>query len=251
MAARVLVVQHAADDGPGRVGAGLVAAGCTLAVVRCDLGEPLPDSLAGYDGLLVLGGSMGVHDDDSVPWLRPVKGLLREAVHQDLPTLAICLGHQLLAVAAGGRVDRRVSPQVGPTGVVLTEAGRQDRVLGPVPEDAVAVHWNNDRVAEAPPGAVVLAEYGSAVQALRFGQQVWGVQFHPEVDVPTVAAWAAYDVADGTRTAEQSAALGERVAAVDDRLAEVWGAMTVRFAARVRASDMPPDIASDDTPGAG
>ena len=61
--------------------------------------DPASLSGAGYDALLVLGGAMGAADDDVAPWLPAVRALLAEAVRTELPTLGVCLGGQLLALA--------------------------------------------------------------------------------------------------------------------------------------------------------
>src|SRR4029453_15848513 len=78
-------------------------AGLDLLVVRPHKGEDVPSSPAG--GLLVLGGPIAAHDDDIAPWLPATRELMAEAVSTGVPTLGICLGAQLLAVACGGKVE--------------------------------------------------------------------------------------------------------------------------------------------------
>ena len=182
----VAVIQHTADCPPGRVGDWLVEAGCELDVFGCHTGAEPPFSLEPYAGLLVLGGGMGAGDDAAHPWLAPTKELLARAVAEEVPTLAICLGLQLLAVACGGRVDRSGSgPQLGIRPVDRTAASVADPLLGGLDLEA-AVHWNFDLVTELPPGAVVLTTSTGTTQALRLGHCAWGVQFHPEVDPATL-----------------------------------------------------------------
>jgi GMP synthase (glutamine-hydrolysing) len=234
---RVAVVQHTAVCPPGRVGDWLVAEGCRLDVHRGHAGEGLPSSLAGHDGLVVLGGEMGAHDDADHPWLPGTRDLLRAAVEDGTPVLAVCLGLQLLAVACGGRVEPAASgPQIGVRPVEPEPAAAADPLLGPVPAGAPAVHWNNDLVVEPPPGAVVLSRSAGTVQALRLGSRAWGVQFHPEVDVATLGLWADADVAarllEPARAAERLAG----VAAADAALVRTWSAMTRRFAAELRTA---------------
>lgn len=72
--------------------------------------EPVPQASSWGDGAVVLGGPMGAHDAARHPWIGDLAEGLREAVGAGLPVLAICLGHQILAAALGGRVsvgDRR------------------------------------------------------------------------------------------------------------------------------------------------
>ena len=106
----VLVVEHAADCPPALLGEWLAAEGCALDVRRPYAGDDLPDPAA-YDALLVLGGPMGAEDDEQAPWLPVVRDRVREAVRDATPTLGVCLGHQLIAVALGGTVARNPAGQ--------------------------------------------------------------------------------------------------------------------------------------------
>jgi GMP synthase (glutamine-hydrolysing) len=197
---RILVVQHEADGPPGLVGRWLLQAGCELDVRRPYAGEPLPDDLEGYDGLLVLGGAMGANDDDHHWWLAPTKDLIRTAAAAELPTWGICLGHQLAAVALGGVAKRNPrGQQLGLLEVGWTAAATEDPLLRMVrTPPRRGVHWNDDVVDPLPAGATLLAgTLAGEVQAARFAPSVWGVQLHPEVDHAIVAAW----MTDEDRTA--------------------------------------------------
>ncbi len=231
----VLIVQHSDVDPPSRLGDWLSHAGCCWQLVRAHLGESLPRSLAQHDALVVLGGAMGAYDDQDFPWLSATKELLREATERDLPTLGICLGHQLLAVANGGRVVVADLQQAGLTAVRLTSTAMTDPLFDALGPDPVAVHWNNDIVVDPPPGAVVLSNSAAGIQALRLGTRVWGLQFHPEVDPDTAAQWAAADVATGRMTADDAGARLAEVRAADSRLNGIWRAFALRFAALISA----------------
>ena len=232
MSRSILVVQHTAVCPPGRVGAWLTEAGCALDVIRPYAGERQPDELCDHAGLVVLGGEMGAYDDHLAPWLPATRDLLAHAVLKQVPTLAICLGHQLLAVACGGRVERSAAGQQGgAVAVTLTPAAATDPLFGDVVSGAVATHWNNDLVTALPPGAVELARTPAGVQAMRVADSVWGVQFHPEVDVETVRSWAAADVGAGHLSAGQAGAWLASVVAADDALVETWRPFVHRFAA--------------------
>ena len=81
----VLVVEHEAACPPAHAGRWLAEAGCAVQVCRPYAGEPLPE-LAGYDALLVLGGSVGANDEAEAPWLAPLKDMLREAAWRPVLT---------------------------------------------------------------------------------------------------------------------------------------------------------------------
>lgn len=229
----VLIIQHTPTCPPARVGTWLTDAGCRLDLVRGDLGAQIPADLSGYAGLVVLGGQMGAYDDADHPWLTETKALLRLAVETDVPTFAICLGHQLLAVACGGEVETSpVGPQIGLVPVALTVAGRKDSLLGALGEDGWAVHWNNDIVTRVPDGAVVLANTRAGVQALRLGS-AWSVQFHPEVDLPVLQTWGDEDVASGVLEEELLLDRLDDVVAADPSLEATWRTFTRSWAAHL------------------
>lgn len=189
------VVEHEEGCPLGLFDAWLGSAGASLRVHRPYAGDPLPGP-GEADGLIVLGGSMSATgDDDRHPWLPATRDLLRAAVDQGTPTLAVCLGHQLLVAACGGRVGRNpAGKQMGLLEVGLTDAARSERLFASVREGSRSVQWNNDIALELPPDTVTLAATPEGVaQAIRVGEAAWGVQFHPEVDARTVAVWAADD----------------------------------------------------------
>jgi GMP synthase (glutamine-hydrolysing) len=204
MMARLLVVQHEPDAPVAWLGEWWTALGLELDVVRGDLGEPVAEVVDAHDGLVVLGGAMGANDDTTASWLASTRALVVDAVRRRVPTLGVCLGHQLAAVALGGRVDRNPSGRtVGLVPVRLTEAGACDPLLSGL-DGLVAVHYNDDVVHEAPAGATLLASLPDGrPQALRFGPAAWGVQFHPETSPEVFGAWLRWDSPDGL-TAEQA-----------------------------------------------
>ncbi|HVW81418.1 MAG TPA: type 1 glutamine amidotransferase [Mycobacteriales bacterium] len=212
---RALVVQHVALEGPGRFAQWLPSYGVELDVVRPYAGDALPDVLEA-EALIVMGGPMGAYDDEAAAWLPAVKRLLAAAVDAGIPTLGVCLGAQLLAVATGGRVERGGNgPEIG-LGEVEVHTPDSLLALGAVP----VVQWHFDTVTELPPGAELLASSAAyPVQAYRVGAAAWGLQYHVEADPHLVAEWVRAedrderDVLAPIRAADASiAAAGEQVA---------------------------------------
>jgi GMP synthase (glutamine-hydrolysing) len=241
---RIAVIQHEDGCPLGLFDSWLRAAGADLTILRPYLGEQLP-AAADTDGLVVLGGSMSAMsgpDDQRHPWLPATRDLLRQAVDAGLPTLGICLGHQLLAVACGGRVEPNpegkqmgVMP-VGFTPLAVTEqlfastavdgnaAGAGSGAAGVA--GVAAIQWNDDIVVELPAETVTLARTPDGVpQAIRVGDAAWGVQFHPEADDAIVADWAK---AEGPVTAVKIAAIDAIAAAAAD-LEATWRPFAARF----------------------
>ena len=194
---RILVVQPELDDPPHLFGSWLEEAGCTLEVCHPYAGDAVP-TLDGYAGLLVMGGAMGANDDEALEWIGPVKELIREAVAEGVPTLGICLGHQLMGAALGGRVTPNPrGQQVGLLEVGWTDEAHEDPLFQGLATPRRGVQWNYDLVVEPPPEAVVLARTGDGeIQVARYAPSAWGVQLHPEVDEAIVGTW----VTDSERT---------------------------------------------------
>jgi GMP synthase (glutamine-hydrolysing) len=189
----VLVVQHEDECPPALLGGWLADAGVELDVRRPYAGDPLPADLSGHEGMVVLGGAMNANQDAAHPWLAPTKDLIRAAVRDDVPTLGVCLGHQLAAVALGGVVGRCPrGRQIGVYDVGWTEAVSTDPLLSGLATPRRAIQWNEDLVLTPPPGATLLAATAlGEVQALRFAPAMWGIQWHPEVTLEILTSWAA------------------------------------------------------------
>lgn len=224
---RLLVIQPDEQDPLGPLGDWLTAAGAEL-----DLRTPadLPDHTSGYAGLVCLGGHMGAYDDLDFPWLADVRRLLAEATTRQLPTLAICLGAQLLAVATGGRVTAAPDgPEVGPLLVAKRDVGWNDPLFADMPFMPDVMQFHSDVVAQLPPNSVLLAAstlYPN--QAFRVGRVVYGIQFHIETTTELVESWAANspDTAEFARPGELS---HERLVQAHTDLEETWRPFATQF----------------------
>ncbi len=139
-----------------------------------------------FDCLLVMGGPMGVHDEESCPWLAAEKQLIREAIDRGKSVIGVCLGAQLIADVCGAKVYPNDEKEIGWFPVVW----HSDRA--PIPNHfanspMTVFHWHGDTF-DLPAGAVHLAESTACKnQAFLIDGRILGLQFHIESTPESVA----------------------------------------------------------------
>lgn len=139
------------------------------------------------DLLIVLGGPIGVADEEIYPFLKPELEVITERVTADRPTLGVCLGAQLMAVAIGGSVGPGTAAEIGYAAVTLTDAGR-DSVLAPL-EDVPVLHWHGDVITTPPEIPPLATTTVCAHQAFARGSNLLALQFHLEAEPSSLESW--------------------------------------------------------------
>ncbi len=165
-----LVARH--GDYP-RLYADLLGPGFAWSVHRCFEGD-VPDDPDSCDGWLVSGSRHGAYEPHD--WIAPLESFLR-AVHGRRPLVGICFGHQIIAQALGGRVEK-----FGGGWAVGRRA---------YDWDGATVHlnaWHQDQVVVPPPGADTVASNPFTRHAgLRIGPRTLTLQPHPEFPAACIA----------------------------------------------------------------
>jgi GMP synthase (glutamine-hydrolysing) len=183
---KVLVIRNDAEEGSGQLGSLLSSRGFTqleLLGWEADYGLLSPGE---FSGLVVLGGAQGAYETETDPYLADEIKLIGEFVAEDLPVIGLCLGAQLLATALGGEVRPNTQKEVGWSDISVNEAGQQDDLMKHHPEVAHAFHFHGDYF-ETPPGCISLAASDlTQCQLFRFKNNVYGFQYHVEVDYPLI-----------------------------------------------------------------
>ncbi len=207
-APRVAVLQHAAPEGPGLIGAALACEGVPFDVVRVDEGAPVPLDGEELAGLVVMGGPMGVYEADRYPHLGRELRLVEWFLRRERPVLGVCLGSQLLAAALGARVYASGRLEIGWVPVSLEPGAAGDPLLGGAPAQFTPLQWHGDAF-DLPRGAVRLARSAlTETQAFRLGASAWGLLFHLEASVEQVEAMASAFPDDLRRAGVDPQALG-------------------------------------------
>ena len=151
-------------------------------------GEELP-AFDSFSGIIITGSAAMVTQRHR--WSESTAAWLKVAVKASIPTLGICYGHQLLAHALGGQVIFHPGGrEIGTTEIVHTEAAQADRLFSRLPGRYQAHVSHSQTVGKLPPDAVILAASNfEAHHAVRFAENAWGVQFHPEFSSQVIAQY--------------------------------------------------------------
>jgi len=179
-------------------------------------GEAVPGDPSLWDAVMVFGGAMHPDQDAEHPWLGGEVAFIAEALSQDVPTIGVCLGAQLVARAAGAGVGPAERPEVGWFTVELSDDGARDPVVGVLPPRVDAFQWHYYTF-ELPDGAVQLAANANARQAYRLGDRAWAIQFHAEVERHMLDRWF-------VEGAEELPKPRDEIEAETDRLLGGWNA---------------------------
>ena len=189
---RVLIILHQEHSTPGRVGRLLQAMGYTLDLRRPRFGDPLPETMSDHVGAVIFGGPMSANDTED--WIRTEIEWTAVALRENAPLLGICLGAQMIARQLGQSVaphpDEHV--EVGYYPILPTEAGLA-MLAEPFPR--WVYHWHREGFC-LPAGAEALARGTDfECQAFRYGENAFGLQFHPEVTYAMMSRWIVHGAA--------------------------------------------------------
>jgi GMP synthase (glutamine-hydrolysing) len=193
---KILLVTHQETSDPGLVGQILAANGYTLDVRRPCMDEALPKTMDEHDGVVIFGGAMSANDDH-LPFIRAELDWIPMAIASGKPYLGICLGAQLLARVLGASVTPH--PQGKAEIGYVTIAPLSTELALP----KAVYHWHKEGF-DLPQDAVLLAS-GEVFpnQAFRYGESVYGLQFHPEITAEMVDRWTTSGMEQLTRPEAQ------------------------------------------------
>ena len=183
----ILVFRHAPHEGPGYLADYLQRHRLPHRLIRIDRGDPVPSSIDGISGIVLMGGPMSVNDP--LPWIPKVSELIRKAVAADLPVLGHCLGGQLISKALGGSITRNPIKEIGWLPVSRVSGLLADNWLDGLPAEFEVFHWHGETFS-IPPGATrILGSRDCANQAFVIGKTL-AFQCHVEMTADMVREWA-------------------------------------------------------------
>lgn len=133
------------------------------------------------DMLIILGGPMGVYEENLHPWMKAEKQFIKQCIASDKIVVGICLGAQLLADALGAKVYKHTTFEIGFYPVLKTLAAEKDAIFQNLPEEWMVFHWHGDTFELPAQTTLLFKSDGCKNQAFRRGKCI-GIQFHPEAD---------------------------------------------------------------------
>jgi GMP synthase-like glutamine amidotransferase len=179
----ILVIQNTKIEGIGLLGELLKKDGFGVKTILAK-NEDVPDIRP--DAIIILGAPESANDDLS--YLKKELELIRDAVKKNIPVLGICLGSQLIAKAFGAKVYQGPKKEIGFYNDIEFDNSEKSKMFSGMTCPALVFHWHGDTF-DLPENAIRLAhskDYQN--QAIKIGSAV-GVQFHLEVDEPTIKLW--------------------------------------------------------------
>lgn len=186
---KVLVFQHVAHKILGTLNPSLKEHGLRMRYINFERTPDIHPSVEKYNGLIILGGHMGVYEADKYTHIKVEMKLIEEALKKNIPILGICLGSQLLAHVLGASVRKHEEKEIGWHDIHLTDEGRKDALFSEFKKTEKLFQLHGDTF-DVPRTAVHLAKSEQChSQAFRYGDKVYGLQFHLEVDGPMIQRW--------------------------------------------------------------
>lgn len=178
-------LQHVPFEALGSIEAELTGKKHQLTSTKLYKNEPLP-AIETVDWLIIMGGPMGIHDEDKYLWLKQEKEFIRQVIGAGKIVLGICLGAQLIAAALGAKVYKNRYSEIGWFNIKRHPEAENTILANAIPPQAEVFHWHGDTF-DIPAGVKPLASSAACQnQGFILDNRVVGLQFHLET-TPTSA----------------------------------------------------------------
>lgn len=186
---KIMVFQHVAHEPLGTLLPLLKRAGFRIRFVNFGRHPDFVPDLTGYSGLIILGGPMGVYEAPTFPHLKSEQKAIERAMKMNIPVLGICLGAQLIASVLGSPVKPAPGWELGWYKLNLTDPGKDDALLKHYDHPDHVFQMHQDMFEPPKLAAHLAATEMCPGQAFRYGDKVYGFQFHLEADRAMILRW--------------------------------------------------------------
>lgn len=170
-------IQHMPFETPGSILDWCVEKNHTYTITKIYEDTLLP-SLDGFDVLVIMGGSMGVYEENTYSWLKAEKAFIKAAINDEKKVLGICLGAQLIAEVLGAKVKPHTLTEIGWWPVQKTTT---HQLTDHLPGVFTTFHWHGDTYTLPENTIQLLSTPGCEQQGFIYKNHVAGLQFHMEV----------------------------------------------------------------------
>jgi GMP synthase-like glutamine amidotransferase len=184
----LLIIKHIEIEGPGLIEYCLNQEKIPYQIlnINSNIGLPRLDDLT---HIVILGGPVNVYEEDRYPFLKVEDLFIKEAIKRGKPILGICLGAQLIAKALGAKVFKAPVKELGWYDVALTRIGLHDPLFSDLPKTFRVFQWHEDTFEIPKTGELIVTSIDVPHQAFRYGDKVYGLQFHLEVTEEMIKDW--------------------------------------------------------------
>jgi GMP synthase (glutamine-hydrolysing) len=187
MIKQCLAVRHVAFEDLGLLGPLVAARGYGVRYHDAGVQPFNAETLLEPELVVVLGGPIGVYEQETYPFLADEIAGIAARLHADKPLLGICLGAQMMAAALGAKVAPGAVKEIGWAPLTLTGEGQRSP-LAPIGTTPV-LHWHGDNC-ELPQGCALLASTPHCpVQAFSRNPAQLALQFHLETEPSRFESW--------------------------------------------------------------
>jgi GMP synthase (glutamine-hydrolysing) len=188
---KILVFQHAPHKTLGILDQVMTHYNLRRRYVNFSRGYDRRINFKKYQGLIILGGSMGVYERKQFPHLNYEIEIIRTMYELGVPILGICLGSQLIAHSFGGAVYPHKEKEIGWHDVKKTKLASTDPLFKAWHDNESVFQWHGDTF-DLPDSSKLLIEGdGCKHQAFKLGDTTYGFQFHLESDSAMIKRWLA------------------------------------------------------------
>lgn len=186
---RMMIFQHVGHEPLGVLNPMLKAAGFRIRYVNFGRHPDLIPDIEDYNGLVILGGPMGVYESSHRSHLKIEMQVIEQALKKEIPILGICLGAQLIASVLGAHVRKAPQWEIGWCEISMTEEGHKDPLFKKYHKRERIFQLHQDMF--DPPKTATHLAFSELIegQAFRYGDKVYGLQFHLEADQPQILRW--------------------------------------------------------------
>lgn len=137
---------------------------------------PSIDDIEGeVDGVVLSGSTAGVYESPEYPWMDGLRGLVRDLVDREIPTLGVCFGHQIVNDALGGAVEQK-----GLTAELVDVEFASDPIFDGVGATVPMVHGDHVTALGNDMEAIASADYYPYLASRHRDAPLWTTQYHPE-----------------------------------------------------------------------